>query len=187
MPVTVTPERFTLIDFDSAEIAALVEDLVAKVGLDPDADVRIEVNETSPLGFTQIASLDPLTIYLESGALEDPKRPRQLSPEGTQNILGRLLLEASDRLDPAFGAPPLDEPLDLPLANAWQIYCAGRLDQLGYRHYDQRQRRLYHFRNRHGFTDRADASFERLWSGDGLTFADITALSDAALGAAAPS
>ena len=187
MPVTVTPERFTLIDFDAAEIAALTEDLLAKVGIDADADVRIEVNETSPLGFTEIASLDPLTIYLESGALEDPKRPRQLSPHGAQNILGRLLLEASDRLDPAFGAPPLDEPLDLPLTNAWQIYCAGRLDQLGYRHFDQRQRRLYHFRNRHGFTDRADAAFERLWSGDGLTFADIKALSDGALSAATPS
>ena len=183
MPVTVTPERFTLIDFDAAEIAALTEDLLAKVGVDPDAEVRIEVNESSPLGFTQITSLDPVTVFLESGALEDPKRPRQLSPEGAQNILGRLLLEASDRLDPAFGAPPLDEPLDPPLANAWQIYCAGRLDQLGYRHFDQRQRRLYHFRNRHGFTDRADASFERLWAGDGLTFADIEALSASALGA----
>lgn len=187
MPVTVTPERFTLIDFDAEEIAALTEDLLAKVGLDPDAEVRIEVNESSPLGYTEIASLDPVTIYLESGALEDPKRPRRLSPEGAQNILGRLLLEASDRLDPAFGAPPLDEPLDPALANAWQIYCAGRLDQLGYRHFDQRQRRLYHFRNRHGFTDRADASFERLWAGDGLTFSAIKALSDAAVGAATPS
>ena len=187
MPVTVTPERFTLIDFDAAEIAALTEDLLAKVGVDPDAEVRIEVNESSPLGFTQITSLDPVTVYLESGALEDPKRPRQLSPEGAQNILGRLLLEASDRLDPAFGAPPLDEPLDPPLANAWQIYCAGRLDQLGYRHFDQRQRRLYHFRNRHGFTDRADAVFDRLWTGDGFTFADLRALSDEALGTPAQS
>lgn len=187
MPVLVTPERFTLVDFDAEEIRALTADLLARVGLDPDADIHVEVNETSPLGYTQITSLDPVTLYLESGALEDPKRPRQLSPEGAQNVIGRLLLEVSDRVDPDFGAPPLGEPLDPPLANAWQIYCAGRLDQLGYRHFDQRQRRLYHFRNRHGFTDRADAAFERLWAGDGLTFAQIETLSAEALGATAAS
>lgn len=187
VPVIVSPEQFTLIDFDAEEIRLLTADLLAKVGLDPDADVHVEVNETSPLGFTQITSLDPVTLYLESGALEDPKRPRQLSPEGAQNVIGRLLLEVSDRLDPDFGAPPLDEPLDPPLANAWHIYCAGRLDQLGYRYFDQRQRRLYHFRNRHGFTDRADAAFDRLWAGDGLTFAQIQTLSDQALGAPAAS
>jgi hypothetical protein len=39
----------------------------------------------------------------------------------------------------------------------------------------QEQRRRYHFRNRHGFTDVADAMFERLWNGDGLTWAEIEA------------
>jgi hypothetical protein len=47
----------------------------------------------------------------------------------------------------------------------------------------QRQRRLYQFRNRHGFTDAADAAFDRLWSADGLTWAEISALSDEALAA----
>ena len=54
----------------------------------------------------------------------------------------------------------------------------GRIGRLGHR--VQRQRRLYHFRNRHGFTDAADAAFDRLWSGEGLTWADIVALSDGA-------
>jgi hypothetical protein len=66
---------------------------------------------------------------------------------------------------------------------AWDVYAVGRLDRLGHR--SQRQRRLYHFRNRHGFTDEADAAFERLWTADGLTWAQITALSDGALAAAA--
>ena len=185
MPVIVTPETFTLVGFDRDEIAAIAEDLLPKVGIDADADVHLDVNEGSPLGWAVITSLDPVTLNIESGALEDPKRPRQLSPAGAQNVIGRLLLQASDRLDHAFGAPPLDEPLDPALANAWETYSAGRLDQLGYRYADQRQRRLYHFRNRHGFTDRADAVFERIWSGDGLTFADLRALSDEALGTAA--
>ena len=181
MPVIVTPETFSLVGFDHAELTALTEDLLPKVGIDADADVRVEVNEGSPLGWAVIESLDPVTLNIESGALEDPKRPRQLSVPGAQNVIGRLLLEASDRLDPAFDAPPLDEPLDPVVANAWETYCAGRLDQLGYRYADQRQRRLYHFRNRHGFTDRADAVFERLWAGDGLSFSDLQALSDEAL------
>jgi hypothetical protein len=181
MPVIVTPETFSLVGFDRDEIAAIAEDLLPKVGIDADADVHLEVNEGSPLGWAVVASLDPVTLNIESGALEDPKRPRQLSLPGAQNVIGRLLLEVSDRLDPAFGAPPLDEPLDPAAANAWETYSAGRLDQLGYRYFDQRQRRLYHFRNRHGFTDRADGVFERLWHADGLTFADLRALSDEAL------
>ena len=60
---------------------------------------------------------------------------------------------------------------------AWDVYCIGRLVRLGFKHYDNRQRWLYHFRNRHGFTDAADDAFERLWTGDDLTWADITALS----------
>ena len=59
----------------------------------------------------------------------------------------------------------------------------GRLERLGYR--AQRQRRLYHFRNRHGFTDVADAAFERLWTADGLTWADIDRAADGAVAAAA--
>lgn len=184
MPVTVTPETFTLVGFDAGQLVAITEELLPKVGLDPDAHVKVEVNEQSPLGWAVIGRLDPLTLNLESGALEDPRKPRQLSVAGAQNVLGRLLLEASDRLDPAFGAPALDEPLDPAPANAWETYCAGRLDALGYRYFDQRQRRLYHFRNRHGFTDAADAVFERLWTGDGFTWADLKALSDQALGAA---
>ena len=180
MPVTVTPETFTMVGFDATEIAALTEELLPRVGLDPDSDVRVEINETSPLGWAVLSSIDPVTLSIESGALEDPRRPRELSVPGSQNLIGRLLLEASDRLDPAFGAPPLDEPIDPGPANAWETYCTGRLESLGYRYFDQRQRRLYHFRNRHGFTDAADAVFERLWTGDGFTWDELTALSDEA-------
>ena len=90
-------------------------------------------------------------------------------------MLGRLLFEVHDRLDPAFGDPPAEDDLSLPESVAWQVYCVGRLGRLG--HQVQRQRRLYHFRNRHGFTDAADEAFDRLWSADGLTWADITGTS----------
>jgi len=183
--VTVTPETFNLVHYDAAEISAIVEDLVKAVGLPGDIDVRLEVDESTPLGRALVASIDPLVITAESGALEDPKRPRQLSRSGTADVIGRLLFRVRDRLDPAFGEPPADDKLTLPQSVAWDAYCVGRLVRLGFTHYDNRQRRLYHFRNRHGFSDAADEAFERLWTADNLTWSDICSLSDNAVGAAA--
>ena len=185
MTVTVSPETFTLVSYDAAEIVSIVEELIKAVGLPAGIDVTIEVDESTPLGRATIASTEPLVITCESGALEDPKRPRNLSRTGSADVLGRLLFRVRDRLDPAFGDPPADKELSLPQSVAWDAYCIGRLVRLGFKHYDNRQRRLYHFRNRHGFSDAADEAFDRLWTADGLTWADITALSDAAVGAAA--
>jgi len=178
MPVTVSPETFTLVKYDAGEIASIVSELVAAVGLPTDLDVRLDVDESTPLGRAVVDSLDPLVISVESGALEDPKRPRQLSRTRSADVLGRLLFRVKDRRDPAFGEPPPDSEVPLPQSVAWDAYCIGRLVRLGYTHYDNRQRRLYHFRNRHGFSDAADEAFERLWTADGLTWADIVALSD---------
>ncbi|HJR24311.1 MAG TPA: hypothetical protein VJ804_02480 [Acidimicrobiales bacterium] len=181
MPVEVHPEEFSLVLYDAAEIRGLVERLVPQIGLPADLAIRVEIDETTPLGNARVASLDPVTLSLESGALEDAKAPRKLDPRGSTDVLGRLLFEVRDRLDPAFGDPPAADELTLPQASAWQAYCVGRLGRLG--HTVQRQRRLYHFRNRHGFTDAADAAFDKLWTSDGLTWADVDSLSEAALAA----
>jgi hypothetical protein len=183
--VEVVPAEFTMVEFDAAEIVALAEQLVGQVGLPADLPIRIEVDETTPLGAAKVASHDPVVLTLESGALEDARRPRRLDPRSAADVLGRLLFEVRDRRDPGFADAPGDDELTLPLASAWQAYCVGRLHRLGHR--VQRQRRLYHFRNRHGFTDAADAAFARLWDGVDLTWADIVATSEAArAGAASP-
>ncbi|MEY2420959.1 MAG: hypothetical protein QOI95_1026 [Acidimicrobiaceae bacterium] len=185
MTVSVSPETFTLVSYDAAEIASIIDDLVAAIGLPSELDVRLEVDESTPLGRASVASIDPLVITVESGALEDPKRPRNLSRTGSADVLGRLMFRVRDRLDPAFGEPPDDDKLTLPQSVAWDAYCVGRLVRLGFTHYDNRQRRLYHFRNRHGFSDAADDAFERLWTADGLSWSDITALSEGAVGTSA--
>lgn len=164
--------------FDSAEIRALTEQLTTEIGLPADLPITVDIDETTPMGRSMLSSLDPVVLSLESGALEDPKRPRQIDPEGAVDVLGRLLFEVRDRLDPAFGDPPPDDDLSLPESVAWQVYCVGRLGRLGHR--VQRQRRLYHFRNRHGFTDAADAAFDHLWTADGLSWPDITGVSETA-------
>lgn len=181
MPVVVLPEAFSLVLFDAGEIRELVERLARDVGLPEDLDITVSVDETTPLGAARLESIVPVVISLESGALEDARRPRQLDPRGATDVLGRLLFEVRDRLDPAFGEPPEAQDLTLPLSSAWQTYCVGRLSRLGHR--VQRQRRLYAFRNRHGFTDAADAAFARLWDGQDLAWSDIAAASDSAAAA----
>ena len=186
MSVTVSPEEFTLVKFDAAEIKAVIEKLIPAVGLPADLDVRLEVDESTPLGRATVTSYgDPVVIAVESGALEDPKRPRQVSATGSADVLGRLLLRVRDRRTEGFGDPPEDADLPMQQSVAWDVYCIGRLVRLGYKHYDNRQRRLYHFRNRHGFTDAADEAFEQLWTSDDLTWSDIVALSAKASAAAA--
>lgn len=181
--VTVEPAAFTLVDFDADTIATLIEGLLDTIGID--RPVTIEVDQTTPLGHAEVESLDPIVLKVESGALEDPRKLRQFSTAGATNVLGRLLFRTRDRLDPTFGDPPSDADLTIELHAAWDVYAVGRLLRLGHHHVDERQRRLYQFRTRHGFSDAADAAFVALWDGDGLTWSDIERLSsDAAAGTA---
>ena len=170
--VTVSPETYNLIEFEADRIRAVGSTLVDQIGVP--VPVRIEVDETTPLGRAWTSSLEPLVLSVESGAFEDPKRPRHLSERSVADVLGRLLFRVRDRLDPSFGEVPADDDLSLPESTAWDAYAVGRVARLGYP--AQRQRRLYHFRNRHGFSDVADAAFERLWTGDGLSWSDIQAV-----------
>jgi hypothetical protein len=174
MTVTVDPEEFKFVFFDAGRITAVAEKLIGEIGLD--RDVRIEVDESTPLGRARVESIDPIVLAVESGAFEDAKRPRHLSERATADVVGKWLLRVRDRLDPAFGAPPADADLSLAQSTAWDTYCVGRMARLGYP--VQRQRRLYHFRNRHGFSDLADAAFEELWNAENLTWADIQAVCD---------
>lgn len=169
--VTVSPEEWRFVFFDTATITAVTEKLLGDIGLD--ADVSIEVDESTPLGRSKVTSIDPVVVQVEGGAFEDAKRPRHLSERAVADTMGKWLLRTRDRRDPAFGAPPPDDDLSLMQTTAWDTYCIGRLAQLGYD--VQRQRRLYHFRNRHGFSDVADTVFDRLWGASGLTWDDIEA------------
>jgi hypothetical protein len=169
----VTPETFTLVFYDAGRIAALAGDVADRIGLSAESEVRIDVDERMPLGRIHVSSLSPITISIEGGAIEDAKHPRQLSERGVVDVLGRTLRKVKDRLDPAFGDPPPDDEVSLPQQVAWNVYAEGRNERLGLE--VQKQRWLYHFRNRHGFTDGADAVFNRLWEADGLTWADIDA------------
>lgn len=180
--VTVVPEVFSFVLFDSARIVELVGRLAEQVGLPPDKEVRVEIDERSPLGRTKVTALDPITLAVEGGAFEDAKRLRHLSDRSVIDVTGRLLFRAADRLDPAFGDPPPDAELSLGEYVAWDCYAVARIGRLGYP-IQQQARRRYHFRIRHGFTDTSDAVFDRIWRAERLTWADLAAASAEALAA----
>jgi hypothetical protein len=169
--VLVTPERFALVSFDAGRIAELAGYVADAVGLPDDVEIRIDVDEKIPLGRVKVTSLDPITLAVEGGAFEDAKHPRHLSERSVLDVVGRLLLRVKDRLEPGFRQAPADEQLALPHSVAWTVYSEGRCERLGLP--TQKQRWRYHFRNRHGFSDAADAAFDRLWATDHLTWADI--------------
>jgi hypothetical protein len=174
MSVTVTPQTFNFVAYDAALIERVTDELLASLGL-TDRDVEIEVDETTPLSRTRVEIGDVISIRAESGAFEDTRRPRQQSEVATATSIGRVLLRVRDRLSGGFGEAPPDDQLSLAQVAAWETYCVGRLCRLGIAVNEQRWR--YNFRNRHGFTDDADAAFNRLWSSDGLTWGELEAIS----------
>jgi len=174
--IVLSPDRWALVDFDPDRVRALAAEAADRAGLPDDLEVVVEVDDRSPLGRASIDSMDPVVISMESGALEDPKHPRGLSEVGASGTLGRLLFRVADRLTPGFADAQADAELSPAIGVAWEVYAAGRLARAG--HQAQRQRWRYHFRNRHGFTDVADAAFDRLWSADDLTWADLEAITE---------
>ena len=113
-------------------------------------------DESTPLGRTSVRSVDPIELAIEGGAFENAKAPRQLSDRSVREVTARLLFRAKDRLSGRFDGAPADG--DVPLAHnvAWDVYAVGRAARAGVP--ASKARRLYHFRNRHGFTDAADAA-----------------------------
>ena len=179
MPITVSPETYTYVSFDAEVIRRIADDLVRALGMQ-DRTITIDVDETTPLVRTRLTiDGDAIHINADSGAFEDTRLPRQQSEAATATALGRVLLRASDRLTGGFGEAPADDQLTLAQVAAWETYCIGRLERLGIA--VNRQRWLYNFRNRHGFTDGGDTAFDQLWTNGGLTWGELCAISDRAL------
>jgi hypothetical protein len=184
MTVTVTPEQFSYVYFDAAAIEDLIATLLERLGMS-EQSVRIDVDESSPIVRIVAEDGDPLVLKVDSGAFEDARRPRHLSPDNTITNAGRVLLRRRDRVDGGFADAPADDDLTLAQVAAWDTYSVGRLARLGYEMHEPRWR--YNFRNRHGFSDVADAVFDRLWRADTMTWGSLLAASDDARAAVAAS
>ena len=184
--VSVSPETFELINFDAAEIARLAEEVADKVGLGADVPVSIDIDEAAMQGKSSSrVEGDGVVIEAAGGAFESMRKSREFDEERCKSVLGQALLKARDRLDPAFGDPPADADLGVREEVAWATSIEGRLARLGIIT-GRPQRRIYHFRVRHGFSDTVDRVFQQLWDADTLTWSDLEAKSAEAAGASEP-
>jgi len=185
MTVTVTPATFAMVIFDAEAIERVTTDVLARLGMS-DVDVAVDVDESTPVARITAAGepRGPVTVAVESGALEDTRRPRHLGEGVAAAAIGRVLLRLRDRWSGGFADAPDDADLTLAQGVAWDIWCIARLDRAGIVANQQRWR--YAFRNRHGFTDVADRVFDQIWAADALTWAQLDALSASALAARLP-
>ncbi|MGQ0824869.1 MAG: hypothetical protein ACT4OX_07575 [Actinomycetota bacterium] len=171
---TVAPDPFTLIAYDAAEIAAIIEDAAAVVGFPSDVAIHLEVDEElfAPLVGHLSDIVDGRAALWISGAnFEDNKRPRTFSADQARRDLTLMLLRAGDRLSDDYADAPPDNELTRGERSAWDAYAVGRAERLGLpvRH----QAQLYDFRLQHGFSDVADVAFERCWNAASMTFAGL--------------
>jgi hypothetical protein len=180
MAVTVTPEQFTLVFFDAGRIAAVASEVLGLLGMDD--DLAIEVDERTPVTRVMVTDGSPIVVRAESGAFEDLRQPRQMSDDSVRLALARVLVRVRDRRSGGFAEAPSDDQLTLAQVAAWDTYTLGRLTRMGLATHEQRWR--YNFRNRHGFTDAADAAFDELWRADGLAWGGVSAVSERALAVA---
>jgi hypothetical protein len=172
--VTVTPDPFTLIPFDAAAIAALVEDVAALVEFPLDIEIAVEVDEELFPPLTgQMADVvgGKASLWISAANLEDTRSPRTFAPDQARADFVAMLLRAKDRLSDDFADAPGDRELPRGERAVWDVYAIGRAARLGMP--IRRQRELYGFRLQHGFTDVADAAFERCWNAPSMTYAGV--------------
>ena len=100
-------------------------------------------------------------LWISGANFEDTRRPRHFEPTQARTDLVEMLFRAKDRLSDDFADAPADRELSRGERIAWDIYAIGRTERLGLK--VRRPRELYDFRLQHGFTDVADAAFERCW------------------------
>jgi hypothetical protein len=169
--VTVTPDPFTLVPYDAAEIRALLEEGIALAGVPPATDIDLTVDEElfAPLTGHMSDVVDGRVVLWISGAnFEDNKRPCHFSADQARLDLVVMALRANDRLSGDFADAPPDAQLSRGERAAWDIYAYGRARRLGLD--VRRPRQLYDFRLQHGFTDVADAAFDRCWNAEHITW-----------------
>jgi hypothetical protein len=178
--IVVRPDTYTKVNFDSAHIQTLAQRALESVApLPDDLDVSVNVIEDQVTNRVRVSSLDPVTLEVDGGAIENYKMPRTVGDLEAGITFTRLFLEVVDRQSSTFGAPAIDEDLSHAHRMAWSVNLFGRTSRHGLHIHQPRYR--YNFRNRHGFSDLADRTFDKLWSADELTWNEIVELSNSAL------
>lgn len=175
--ITLTPEVFTLVKYDAAELLAIAQDAATTVGVPDGVAIAIEVDEAlpNPLIASLVDVVDGrLACWFSGGSFEDPQRQAQLQPETSELELAALFLRGRDRLDGGFADAPADGEISDRQRAIWDVYTDGRLVRLGFRLNEPRRR--YCYRLQAGFNDVADVEYERAWAAGSMTWSDLEAV-----------
>jgi hypothetical protein len=154
--LTIVPEEFTLVLYDADRIRSVVEEVAAAVGFPDAVEVSLEVDE-------ELAQ--PLTgsyVDVRDGVLHLWYREFAMG-----------LLRGMDRLAPGFGDAPADDELTDAQRALWDVSAEGRAERAGIAMRPDRARYVY--RLACGFTDEADAEYDRLRGGAPISWADLAA------------
>lgn len=165
--ISLTPEAFTLVKFDAAELLEIAQAAAETIGVPAGTKIDIEVDEALP--HPLIASAvevgdGTMSLWFSGGSFEDSKRQAVLTPEGSLMELSSAFLRGRDRLDGGFEDAPPDGEISERQRVIWDTYTEGRLYRRG-GYLINEPRRRYTYRLRCGFNDVADAEYERLWDG----------------------
>jgi len=169
--VHITPDPFTVVPYEVPVIAALVEEAAALVGFPSDVEIDLEIDEDLPHPLVGTASdvIDGRAVlWMSGGNLESTHRTRQFNEPAARLAFTEMLLRANDRLSDGFANAPRDPDLSLAERAAWDTWTHGRAGRLGLPTRVDRMR--YDFRLQQGFSDAADAAFDRLWDAETVTW-----------------
>jgi hypothetical protein len=178
--ISLTPEAFTLVKYDAAELLAIAEDAATAVGIPDSVSIAMDVDEALPgpliASAAEVADGN-LAFWFSGGCFEDPKRQSMLEPAMSRTELAAAFLRGRDRLDGGFEDAPADGEISERQRAIWDVYAEGRLNQPGGFQINEARRR-YTFRLRCGFNDVADAEYDRLWGATALTWADLVEIEE---------
>ncbi len=170
--ITVTPDPFTLVPYDAAEIRALLEEAAALAGLPPTADIALDGRR----GAVRAADRPHVRRRRRAASCSGSRAAtsRTTSGRATSRPTRPASTSWSWRCAPTTASratSPTRRPtreLSRGERAAWDTYAVGRAGRLGLD--VRRPRQLYDFRLQHGFTDVADAAFERCWHAERITW-----------------
>ena len=169
--VHITPDPFTVVPYEVPVIAAIVEESAALVGFPIDVEIDLDIDEDLPHPLVGTASdvVDGRAVlWMSGGNLESTHRNREFNEPAARVELAQMLLRAKDRLSEGFANAPSDPELTLAERVAWDAWTLGRVGRLGLPARVDRMR--YDFRLQQGFSDAADAAFDRLWDAETMTW-----------------
>ena len=176
MIVTVSPDPFHLVQYQASVIRGIIEDVAAQIDWPTNIDISLTVDEQLPMPILGtfadvVADGTRAEVWISGGNFEARDKSREFSELHARAEITHVLLRAKDRVGDAFAAAPPEGSLTLGERCAWDTYTWGRCVRLG--HPVHHQKRLYDFRMQHGFSDAADAAFDRLWAAESMTWDGI--------------